>query len=58
MGQMSTEWSLRSQLIDNPLVWMLQIDGIVIDIRQAPTELQKLAFEQGYIPFIPGKYED
>jgi Domain of unknown function (DUF6398) len=57
MGPMSPEWSLPSQLIDNPMVWMLQVDGIVVDIRQAPIELQEMAFEQGYIPFIPGKQE-
>ncbi|NOT11987.1 MAG: hypothetical protein HOP23_09180 [Methylococcaceae bacterium] len=57
MGPMSPEWSLPSQLIDNPMVWMLQVDGIVVDIRQAPIELQELAFEQGYIPFIPSKQQ-
>jgi hypothetical protein len=38
------------------MVWMLQIDGVV-DIRQTHIELQELAFEQGYIPFILGKQE-
>ena len=57
MGRMSPEWTLPSQLIDNPMVWMLQVDGIVVDIRQAPIELQKLAFAQGFIPFIPGEQE-
>jgi hypothetical protein len=55
MVPMSPEWSLPSKLINNPMVWMLQVDGFVVDIRQAPTELQQLAFEQGYIPFIPSK---
>jgi hypothetical protein len=36
---------------------VLQVDGIVVDIRQAPIELQELAFEQGYIPFIPSKQQ-
>jgi len=57
MRPMSPEWSLPSQLIHNPMVWMLQVDGIVVDIRQAPIELQELAFEQGYIPFIPSKQQ-
>jgi hypothetical protein len=39
------------------MLWMLQVNGIVVDIRQAPIELQEMAFEQGYIPFIPGKQE-
>lgn len=42
MGPISPEWFLPSQLIDNPMVWMLQIDGFVVDIRQAPIELQEL----------------
>ena len=57
MGPMSPEWSLPSQLINNPMVWMLQVDGIVVDIRQAHIELQEMAFDQGYIPFIPSNQE-
>ena len=55
MGPMSPEWTLPSRLADNPLVWMLQVDGLMIDIRQAPVELQRLAYEKGLIPFIPAE---
>ena len=55
MGPMSPEWTLPSRLADNPLVWMLQVDGLMIDIRQAPVELQRLAYDQGLIPFLPAK---
>lgn len=55
MGPLSPDWTLPSQLADNPMVWMLQINGIMIDIRQAPAELQQLAYEKGLIPFIPSK---
>jgi len=53
MGPMSPEWTLSSRLAGNPLVWMLQVNGLTIDIRQAPAELQRLAYEKGLIPFIP-----
>ena len=53
MGPMSPAWTLPSRLADNPLVWMLEIDGLVIDIRLAPPELQQLAYEKGLIPFLP-----
>jgi len=53
MGPMSPAWTLPSRLADNPLVWMLQVNGLVMDIRQAPAELQRLAYEKGLIPFIP-----
>ena len=55
MGPMSPEWTLPSRLADNPLVWMLEVDGLMIDIRRAPAELQRLAYEQGLIPFIPAE---
>lgn len=53
MGPMSPEWTLPSRLADNPMVWMLQVNGLMMDIRRAPIELQRLAFEKGLIPFIP-----
>jgi len=55
MGPMSPEWTLPSRLADNPLVWMLQVNGLMIDIRQAPVELQRLAYEKGLIPFVPAE---
>ena len=55
---MSPEWTLPSRLADNPLVWMLEVNGLVIDIRHAPAELQRLAYEKGLIPFIPAKRSD
>jgi len=58
MGPMSPEWTVPSRLADNPLVWMLQVNGLMIDIRHAPAELQRLAYEKGLIPFIPAKRSD
>ncbi|MBI3144156.1 MAG: hypothetical protein HYZ18_02590 [Pseudogulbenkiania sp.] len=55
MGTLSPEWTLPSRLVDNPMVWMLRVNGLVIDIRHAPVELQRLAYEKGLIPFIPAE---
>ena len=38
---------------DNPLVWMLSVNGLLMDIRDAPREAQVVAFEKGLIPYIP-----
>ena len=46
-------WCLPSKLADNPLVWMLQVNGIMMDVRRAPREVQEIAFEKGLIPYIP-----
>jgi hypothetical protein len=50
---MSPEWTLPSRLADNPLAWLVQVNGLIVDIRRMPTEVQKRAFEKGLIPFIP-----
>ena len=37
----------------NPLVWLLNVDGVIMDARKAPRTIQELAFEEGLIPYIP-----
>ncbi len=57
MGPMSPEWTLPSRLADNPMVWLLQVNGFMVDIRGMPIEVQRMAFEKGLIPFVPAKRE-
>jgi hypothetical protein len=47
------DWCLPELLKDNPLLWMFDVDGMVMDIRMAPREVQEEAYEMGLIPFIP-----
>lgn len=51
--QLDPQWTLPSNLDDNPLVWMLEVNGLIVDVRHAPRELQEFAFERGLIPYIP-----
>lgn len=51
--QLDPKWSLPSLLEANPLVWMAEINGIVVDLRQMPREVQEIAFGKGMIPYIP-----
>jgi hypothetical protein len=37
----------------NPLTWMASVNGMLVDLRNAPRELQEIAFEEGLIPSIP-----
>ena len=52
------EWTLPSRLDDNPLVWMLEVNGLIMDIRRCPREAQQVAFEKGLIPYIPADQAD
>lgn len=52
------EWSLPSRMDDNPLVWMLEVNGMLVDIRMAPREAQVVAYEKGLIPYIPADRDE
>jgi hypothetical protein len=53
MYQMDPNWTLPSKIDDNLLVWMIQVNGFIIDARHAPREIQEEAFRKGLIPYIP-----
>jgi len=56
--QLDPDWCLPELLIDNPLVWMFDVDGLIMDIRMAPREAQEEAYEMGLIPFIPADKQE
>ncbi len=47
-----------SRMDDNPLAWMIEIGGLVADIRDAPREFQEAAPKAGLIPYVPGDRGD
>jgi hypothetical protein len=51
--QFEPEWTLPSRMEDNPLIWMLEVNGLIMDIRRCRREIQEAAFEKGLIPYIP-----
>ncbi len=53
LSRLDPEWTLPSRMEDNPLIWMLEVNGLIVDIRQCPREVQEITFEKGLIPYIP-----
>lgn len=51
--QFDHHWTLPSQSDDNPLIWMLEVNGLLTDIRKCPRGAQEAAFEKGLIPYVP-----
>jgi hypothetical protein len=51
--QMDPAWSLRRFIDSNPLVWMAEVNGMLVDLRDMPREVQEIAFQKGMIPYIP-----
>lgn len=52
------EWCTSAMLHDNPLVWMLEVDGLMVDIRMMPREAQEEAYLLGLIPYIPADRDE
>ncbi len=52
------EWTLPSRMDQNPMAWMIQVNGLIVDARHVPREIQEEAFRKGLIPYIPGDRPD
>ena len=50
---MDPQWMLPSLAASNPLIWMAEVNGLLVDLRDMPREVQQIAFDQGMIPYIP-----
>ena len=51
------DWALPNLLERHPFAWFLEIDGLLVDARSLPLEIQEAAFEAGLIPNVPGGEE-
>lgn len=50
----SFQWGLPSKFDSNPLIWMLTVNGMMVDVRHLPIEVQEEAYQKGLIPYVPG----
>lgn len=53
MHQLDPNWCLPSRMDSNPLAWFISVNGMMVDARRLPRELQEIALEKGLIPYIP-----
>jgi len=55
MYQFDPNWCLPSLMGRNPMAWMIMVDGLIVDARHLPLQMQEVAYEKGLIPYIPGR---
>ena len=48
--RMDPQWTLPSLVDMDPLTWMALVNGLLVDLRTMPREVQQIAFDQGMIP--------
>jgi hypothetical protein len=53
MRMMDPRWCPPSKLGDNMMAWMIQVNGLIVDARYMPREVQEEAYRLGLIPYIP-----
>jgi hypothetical protein len=51
--QLDHHWRLPSELKDSPFAWLISFNGFIVDVRTMSSEVQRIAFEKGLIPFLP-----
>ena len=54
MMPLDPHWCRPSQMDDNPMAWMVMVNGLIVDVRMMPLEVQEEAYRKGLIPYLPG----
>jgi Domain of unknown function (DUF6398) len=53
VGPFDPQWTLPRLVEKNPLFWMAEVNGLLVDLRDMPREIQEIAFQDRLIPYIP-----
>lgn len=53
ISQFDATWFLPSRLAESPIAWLIEVNGLIVDARYIPRELQEIAYRKGLIPYIP-----
>src|SRR4051794_23657467 len=53
--QFDPNWTLPSLVEQNPMAWLIEVNGLVVDARHLRREIQEEAYRKGLIPYIPGE---
>ncbi|HSU15588.1 DUF6398 domain-containing protein [Longimicrobium sp.] len=54
IGYFDSRWSLRKLVEESPLTWLFELsNGMIVDARDLPRELQEEMHAAGLIPFVP-----
>jgi len=53
LSHFSPEFQRADVVAQNPLAWIIEVNGLAVDARHVPPEIQAEAFRRGLIPYIP-----
>lgn len=55
MRMMDPDWCVPAVLAQHPLAWMVQVNGLIMDVRDFPRDVQQELADAGIIPYVPGE---
>jgi Domain of unknown function (DUF6398) len=53
ISHFSPEFQRADVTAKNPLAWIIEVNGLAVDARHVPLDIQVEAFQRGLIPYIP-----
>jgi len=53
INRMDFHWMLPSRTGKSPIVWLISVNGLTVDVRTMPREVQEEAYRKGLIPYLP-----
>ena len=53
ISHFSPEFQRADVAAQNPLAWIIDVNGLAVDARHVPPDIQAEAFQRGLIPYIP-----
>jgi hypothetical protein len=53
ISHFSPEFQRADIVAQNPLAWIIEVNGLAVDARHVPPDIQAEAFQRGLIPYIP-----
>ena len=53
ISHFSPEFQRADVAAQNPLAWIIELNGLAVDARHVPPDIQAEAFQRGLIPYMP-----
>jgi hypothetical protein len=57
IGLLDMQWTLPSRMEQNPMAWMISVNGFIVDAHSLPHSVQEEAYRKGLIPYVPAEKE-
>jgi len=58
MHQFDHKWTLPRRLGSSSLLWLVEVNGLIVDARRLPLAVQEAAVRRGLIPYVDQQFSE